>query len=316
VKEERGQAGSDAAGEVRGQARSHNDSADEVRGQARSHQDRSHSHAEIAQYYDRNTARFLSLGGSGDVAAIHRAIWAPGVTTQAQAFGFLNQLVANALQPVLPADTDSARVLDLGCGVGGTATWVTQALDVQVTGVTISPAQVQLAQQRARALGLEQRLAFALGSFSAMPDLQACHGAYAIESFVHADDAAGFFAMAAKHLLPGARLVLCDDFLNPPHSAAARKWVARFQRGWHLNSLLSEEDTCSLAHAAGFRLVEVQDLSAHLRGFHPLILWLVRTLTRVPLPWAYWHNLSGGTALQLCVKKGWTRYLALVWERV
>ena len=302
MSEESGKAGSGPAGEVRGQARSH--------------QARSHSHNEIAQYYDRNTARFLSLGGSGDVAAIHRAIWAPGVSTPAQAFGFLNQLVANALQPALPTETASAHVLDLGCGVGGTATWLAQALDVQVTGVTISPAQVQLAQQRAQALGLEQRVAFALGSFSAMPDLPASHGAYAIESFVHAADAAGFFAMAARQLLPGARLVLCDDFLNPPHSATAQKWVARFRRGWHLNTLLSEEDTCALAQAAGFRLVDVQDLSAYLRGFHPLVLWAVRSLTRVPLPWAYWHNLSGGTALQLCVKKGWTRYLALVWERV
>ncbi len=300
--------------EVRGQVGS--EAADEVRGQARSHQDGSYNPQQIAQYYDSNTARFLSLGGSGDVAAIHRAIWAPGVTTQAQAFGFLNQLVANALQPALPEETGAARVLDLGCGVGGTATLVAQTLDVHVTGVTLSPAQVQLAQQRAEALGLASRVNFALGSFSAMPELPASHGAYAIESFVHADDAAGFFTMAAKHLLPGARLVLCDDFLNPRHTAEAKACVARFRRGWHLNTLLSEEDTCALAQSAGFRLVEVQDLSAHLRGFHPLLLWAVSTLTRVPLPWAYWHNLAGGTALQRCVKKGWTRYLALIWERV
>ncbi len=292
------------------------EAAGEVRGQARSHQDGSYNPQQIAQYYDSNTARFLSLGGSGDVAAIHRAIWAPGVTTQAQAFGFLNQLVANALQPALPEEMGTARVLDLGCGVGGTATWVAQTLDVRVTGVTLSPAQVQLAQQRAEALGLASRVNFALGSFSAMPELPASHGAYAIESFVHADDAAGFFTMAAKHLLPGARLVLCDDFLNPPHTAEAKACVARFRRGWHLNTLLSEEDTCALAQSAGFRLVEVQDLSAHLRGFHPLLLWTVSTLTRVPLHWAYWHNLAGGTALQRCVKKGWTRYLALIWERV
>ena len=299
--------------DIRGQARSHKS---DIRGQAGSHGGAdSHSTQQIAQYYDRNTARFLSLGGSGDVAAIHRAIWAPGVTTPAQAFGFLNQLVANALQPVLPADPAEARLLDLGCGVGGTATWLARALGVEVTGVTISQAQVQLAQQRAAALGLAERVRFAQGSFSSMPVLPASHGAYAIESFVHADDAAGFFTMAAQQLLPGARLVLCDDFLNPPHSAAAQACVARFRRGWHLNTLLSEEDTCALAARAGFTLVEVQDLSASLRGFHPLVLWAVSTLTRVPLPWAYWHNLAGGTALQHCVKNGWTRYLALVFEK-
>jgi SAM-dependent methyltransferase len=309
--------------ELRGQARSHSSAADKRRAQACSDTDTdfyaaegAHSAQQIAQYYDANTARFLSLGGSGEVAAIHRAIWAPGVTTRAQAFGFLNQLVANALQGALPEDAAAAHVLDLGCGVGGTATWVAQALGVQVTGVTISPAQVALAQQRARALGLQERVHFALGSFAAMPALPASHGAYAIESFVHADDAAAFFAMAAQQLQPGARLVLCDDFLHPPHAPEARECVNRFRRGWHLNTLLSEEDTCALAASAGFRLLEVHDLSAYLRGFHPVVLWAVSTLTRVPLPWAYWHNLAGGTALQRCVKKGWTRYLALVWERL
>jgi len=174
---------------------------------------------------------------------------------------------------------------------------------------------VQLAQQRAAALGLTERVHFAQGSFAAMPALSASHGAYAIESFVHADDAAGFFTMASRHLLPGGRLVLCDDFLNPPHGAAAQACVARFRRGWHLNTLLSEEDSCALAARAGFTLVQVQDLSASLRGFHPLLLWAVSTVTRVPLPWAYWHNLAGGTALQHCVKNGWTRYLALVFEK-
>lgn len=301
--------------DIRGHARSHktdvSTKADDLHKGADSH-----SAQQIAQYYDSNTARFLRLGGSGEVAAIHRAIWAPGVTRKEEAFAYLNQLVANALLPVLPADPAEARLLDLGCGVGGTATWLARALGVQVTGVTISQAQVQLAQQRAAALGLAERVRFAQGSFSAMPALSASHGAYAIESFVHADDAAGFFTMASRHLLPGGRLVLCDDFLNPPHTPDAHACVARFRRGWHLNTLLSEEDTCALAASAGFTLVQVQDLSAHLRGFHPVILGAVSALTRVPLPWAYWHNLAGGTALQRCVKKGWTRYLALVWERI
>lgn len=285
----------------------------EVREQARSHPRA--DEARIARYYDSNTRRFLTLGGSAEVAAIHRAIWAPGVRSRAEAFGFLNRLVVNALQPALTAGVGQAHLLDLGCGVGGTATAVAQTLDVQVTGVTLSQAQVALAQQRAAQLGLQGRVRFALGSFAAMPALPPSQGAWAIESFVHADDAAGFFRMAAQQLTPGARLVLCDDVLNPPHDVEARRWVARFTRGWHLNSLLSEEQICALAADAGFRLVEAHDLSAHLRGFHPLVLWAMRLLTRVPLPWAYWHNLAGGTALQWCVKRGWTRYLALVWER-
>ena len=56
---------------------------------------------QVASYYDANTRRFLSLGGSGKTVAIHRQIWAPEVKTAEQAFLYLNRLVAGAVQPSL-----------------------------------------------------------------------------------------------------------------------------------------------------------------------------------------------------------------------
>src|SRR5690606_38551820 len=93
------------------------------------------------------------LGGSGDAAAIHRAIWAAGIGNRNEAFLYLNRLVADALRPLLENAETSMRVLDLGCGVGGTSTWLAQELQVQVTGVTISATQRALAQERAQSLG-------------------------------------------------------------------------------------------------------------------------------------------------------------------
>ena len=70
-----------------------------------------------------------------------------------------------------------------------------------------------------------------------------------------------------------------------------------------------------MAQSAGFRLVEVIDLSAYLRSFHPVMLRTVTWLTRLPLRSAYCQNLSGGAALQVCVARGWTKYLALIFEK-
>ena len=113
----------------------------------------------------------------------------------------------------------------------------------------------------------------------------------------------------------GGRLIICDDFLHPANPPQAHKWVQRFIKGWHLNNLQTLEGALQAAAQAGFRLVQQNDLSPYLRSFHPLALNLVTLFTQIPLKSAYWHNLAGGSALQVCVQNGWTKYLALVFEK-
>jgi cyclopropane-fatty-acyl-phospholipid synthase len=54
------------------------------------------------------------------------------------------------------------RVLDIGCGWGGLALTLADLEDVEVTGVTLSKEQLQIAQQRARQRGLARRVQFEL----------------------------------------------------------------------------------------------------------------------------------------------------------
>jgi cyclopropane-fatty-acyl-phospholipid synthase len=57
------------------------------------------------------------------------------------------------------------RVLDIGCGWGGMAIYLAQHFDVHVTGVTLSIEQLRLAEERARQLGLAQKIQFELTDF-------------------------------------------------------------------------------------------------------------------------------------------------------
>jgi SAM-dependent methyltransferase len=280
----------------------------------------------VARYYDQNTPRFLRLGGSGDHAAIHRQIWAPGVQDAGQAFLYLNELIARAVSPTIPTSQSTIpHLLDLGCGVGGTATWLAQRLGgksnwIRVTGVTNSAVQQRMAVERAARLGLARQCQFILADFLELPEIGPFSAAYAIESFIHARQAACFFERAWRWLAPGGRLVICDDFLSERASPAyatprSLAWVRRFEQGWHLESLLPVANVKKLAEEAGFRLVQATDLTPYLRPFHPLKLGLMKLVTRLPLRSAYWDNLSGGTALQVCIQKGRTEYQALVWEK-
>ncbi len=54
------------------------------------------------------------------------------------------------------------RVLDIGCGWGGMAIYLAQVADVEVLGVTLAERQLEVARERAREAGLEDRVKFEL----------------------------------------------------------------------------------------------------------------------------------------------------------
>jgi cyclopropane-fatty-acyl-phospholipid synthase len=57
------------------------------------------------------------------------------------------------------------RVLDIGCGWGGLGLYLAQIEDVEVTGVTLSREQHKIANERAAALGLGDRVRFLLRDY-------------------------------------------------------------------------------------------------------------------------------------------------------
>ena len=270
----------------------------------------------VAAYYDRNTRRFLNLFGSGEnTAAIHRQIWAPGVQGGREAFETLNRMVVEAAVPATQGA--EARVLDLGCGIGGTTTWVASRLGVEAVGVTISARQAALASQRAERLGLGERVRFVQGDFQALPELGAFQTTWAIEAYIHATAPERFFSEAARMLVPGGRLIVADDFLAdpPPTGAEAGRWLADFRTGWHVPNLAPAARAVELAAAAGFRLVEDRDLTPYLRTVPGWVVRAGMTVLRLPLRSIFWESLRGSTALQECVRRGWTEYRFLVWEK-
>ncbi len=54
------------------------------------------------------------------------------------------------------------RVLDIGCGWGGMALYLARVADVEVLGITLAERQLEVARERARAAGLDDRVKFEL----------------------------------------------------------------------------------------------------------------------------------------------------------
>jgi SAM-dependent methyltransferase len=301
--------------------------------------------SEIRRYYDRQTAGFVALGQGGGQGAIHRAVWGPGVTTREQAFHFVEDCIAQLLADAIAGPggdepsmgpgwafggpsvglrwafggmdgraegAESSHIVDLGCGVGGSLCHLATRLPIRGTGITLSPVQARLAADRVRAAGLADRVTCIEGDYTRLPgDVAPADLAFAIESFVHGPSPERFFAECARLVKPGGLLVICDDFRRPSEDPRAARAVERFVRGWHINTLLAADELHALSRAAGFEHVSTTDLTPWLEIDRPrdrAIATFVALFGWLPLDRTRVAHVAGGSALQVCLKRGWIGY--------
>ncbi len=93
------------------------------------------------------------------------AYWADGVETLGEA---QEAKLAHIAAKLFLRDGNT--VLDIGCGWGGMAIYLASKFDVRVTGATLSQEQLTLAQTRAEAAGVADRVSFELIDYRQLPE--------------------------------------------------------------------------------------------------------------------------------------------------
>lgn len=279
--------------------------------------------AAIRRYYDQNTRLFLAWG-QPRTYTIHRGLWAPGVTSHAQALNHSHELLLAEARFLAQRDAPARlRLADLGCGVGGSLFYLLERLAPALgVGCTLSPAQARLAAGRRAALKLGNPCLVLEADFHCAPLAAGFDLVYSVEAFVHAAEPARYLAEAARLLRPGGRLMLIDDFRAPGAVAgadpAALRWLAAYQAGWHVPNLRPPAEAADLAAAQGLRLVGDRDLTPliRLRALPEALAEILLALgRRAPPGHAIVPSMVGSLALQQCLRAGWITYRALTFER-
>lgn len=268
----------------------------------------------IQNYYERNTRLFLRFA-PGASLTIHRALWADGVTTHAQALNYSNDLIRAEIDSrVLPR----VRLLDLGCGVGASLNYLLSRLSMPARGVglTISQAQAHIARAHSPA-----NCHFAQADFQAVPLAGSFDVAYSIEAFCHAVDPARYFAEAARLLVPAGRLILVDDFLSnraaQSLNANEQRWLDAYQIGWHVPNVRAVTVIETLARENGLWLIDQRHLTPYLklRALPDLPARLLRAIgKKIPARHPIVPSMLGSLALQQCLKMGIVEYRFLVFK--
>ena len=231
------------------------------------------------------TYRKYWYGETSHSYGIHCGFWERGTKTLDGALLETNRCLAT-----YAAIEAGDRVLDAGCGVGGSALWLADTLGVEAVGISICPGQVQEATALAERHHLSDRVAFhcedychttfADGSFDVV---------WAVESMCHTSAKAAFIREAYRLLAPGGRLIISDVFLTRT-TRSKREWqlVNSFETGMAVPDVLSLDHFHDLLTAEGFEQVRLWDKSKAVMPSLRRMYWvsqLLYPLLRYPVRW-------------------------------
>lgn len=111
----------------------------------------------------------------------------------------------------LLAAKSGAQVLDLGCGLGGSARYLARHHGCQVTGVDLTRENIEVAEELTKRCGLAEQVSFRQGDVTALPfGDDAFDGAVMLHVGMNVEHKAALCAQAARVLRPGGRLVVYD----------------------------------------------------------------------------------------------------------
>ena len=215
---------------------------------------------EMGRRYD-ESASMTNLLNEGQV---HLSYWygEEDTTPLREASRRITRKVAEALN-LRPGD----RVLDAGCGLGLPALDVAETTGEDVTGVTVSHAEVDAATARAAAAWMQQRVHYQRADYMALPFPDASFDAVlAMESLIHAPDLGRVLSELHRVLRPGGRVGLVDYTVE---SEASAREVEEFFSALGLNNLLTLPGWIARFAAAGFAVEEYTQCGPRVFGMGP-----------------------------------------------
>jgi tocopherol O-methyltransferase len=188
----------------------------------------------IRTHYDLATPFYRLLWGRH----IHHGLWEGSETPSEAQLKLTQTLIREA------GISGGQRVLDVGCGMGGSSIYLAKTLGCDVTGITLSPVQRAWAALASRVNGVSRKTHFLATDAEAIQFApESFDVIWSVECTEHLFDKPAFFRRVASWLRPGGRVAICawqagDGALSPD----ATRQVYDVCEGFFCPSLGSSED--------------------------------------------------------------------------
>ena len=177
-----------------------------------------------------------------------------------------------------------AVILDIGCGLGGSALWLAEKFGADVTGLTISPVQKRMATKKAKTRGLSDRVRFELTDANEwQPEPESVDLVWIMESSEHFRDKKGFFERCATALKPGGTLAVAAWLRRDgPIREDEKELVATIGSAMMSASLEGLSTYRRWMEEAGLTVTTAEDIT---RFIEPTWTHCARMVGRAPVKW-------------------------------
>lgn len=225
---------------------------------------------EIVQYYDTCEVDYQLLWDLDYSHAMHAGYWDSQTRSLRDALRRENEVLAERV-----GLKEGERVLDAGCGVGGSAIFLAKNYKCEVVGITLSAKQVQTATEKATKEGVKEKAIFKVMDYTCTDFLsQSFDVVWGIESVCHIDDKRLFIKEAARLLKPGGRLIIADGFAkDPPRTPQDQVNMERWLEGWGVKALDQAQHFELSLKQEGFESICFSDITAHILPSSRRLYW-------------------------------------------
>lgn len=205
----------------------------------------------IRDHYNISTLFYRLLWGQH----IHHGLWSGSESPRVAAQQLTERVAREA--GICRGD----RVVDIGCGMGGSSIYLARELQCDVTGITLSPVQRRWAALASRLSGTARRTRFLCHDAETVQlPPESFDVAWSIECTEHLFDKPAFFQRMSDWLRPGGKVAICAWLAgDEPLDAVGRQKVYDVCEGFFCPSLGTAQDYCRWLSAAGLAVSEVFD---------------------------------------------------------
>lgn len=162
----------------------------------------------IIKYYDECFIDYRIFWLDTKNLAMHYGYWDKDTKNHSESLLHMNRALSKKLT-IKPGD----KILDAGCGIGGSSIWLAKHFDVEITAITLTASQVERAQDYAKKNGVEDQIEFKEADYCNTPFADETFDiVWGLESICYAVDKQDFVKEAYRVLRKGGQIVVADGF--------------------------------------------------------------------------------------------------------
>lgn len=217
---------------------------------------------DIVAYYDKTEVHYRRGWDLAHSLAMHYGYWDEKTKSFRHSLQRMNEMLAS-----FGGLSRGERVLDAGCGVGGSSIFLAQQLGCELVGISLSERQIESAGRNAEKFGVGNRTQFLQADYRSTPFPAASFDLiWALESAVHDPKKLDFFKEASRILRPGGRIIMGEYIkTEAPMKARDQQLFYKWLGSWAISDLSTLSQLSAAATTYGLEPLAMQEITARVR---------------------------------------------------